>query len=232
MIITIDGPVAAGKTSTARQLASLLPITLLDTGAIYRSVALQGLRTNLDWFDETAMTRVASEIDIRFAFSNSINRVWIGGEEVTEAIRSPQVSNGASIVSAHPAVRLALLDLQRRHAMHSDVIAEGRDTGTVVFPDADCKFFLTASPQLRARRRYEELRSTGLKIELDAVVSELEERDHRDSSRAVAPLAVAPDAVLIDSSTLSLDQVVGRILETLPTPFARSRSPNPRTGGS
>jgi len=232
LIITIDGPVAAGKTSTARQLASLLPITLLDTGAIYRSVALLGHRNHLDWFDETAMIGVADSIDIRFVVCDSINRVWIGDEDVTDAIRSPLVSRGASIVSAHPGVRLALLDLQRRHAMRTDIIAEGRDTGTVVFPEADFKFFLTASPHLRARRRYEELRHSGIEIELETVVHDLEERDHRDSNRAVAPLEVAPDAVLIDSSTLSLDQVVDRILETLPTAFVGSRSPNSRAEGN
>ena len=216
MIITIDGPVAAGKTSTARQLATRISFTILDTGAIYRSVALLASRSYLDWHDEGAMVRVARELEIRFNLEGEVNRVLIDDRDVTEDIRRPPISRGASIVSALPGVRRALLDLQRDFAARSDVIAEGRDIGTVVFPDAEVKFFLTASPEVRAQRRYQELKRTGIDIELESVLGELKERDLRDSSRAVAPLVPAPDAILIDSSTMSLDQVQATISRSLP----------------
>ena len=216
MIITIDGPVAAGKTSTAGRLATRIPFTLLDTGAIYRSVALQASHFDLNWHDEPSMIQIARGLDIRFHLEGGVNRVLIGELDVTEDIRRPPISSGASIVSALPGVRRALLGLQRDYAANNDVIAEGRDTGTVVFPHAESKFFLTASPEVRARRRFQELSQAGIEVELESVLGELRERDHRDSNRAVAPLVPASDAVVIDSSTLSLDQVQAKILRCLP----------------
>lgn len=215
MIITIDGPVAAGKTSAAHKLVTQIPFSLLDTGAIYRSVALIARQAKLDWYDEVSMVEVAEGLTIRFRFVDGENQVWIGDQEVTEAIRQPAISEGASIVSAHPGVRNALLDLQRDQAIQRNIVAEGRDTGTVVFPDADFKFFLTASARERARRRFEELRERGLDVKLEAVLADIERRDHRDSSRAIAPLVPAPEAIVIDSSTSSLDQVVSQMLTVL-----------------
>lgn len=216
MIITIDGPVAAGKTSTARRLATRIPFSLLDTGAIYRAVALQASDADLDWHDEALMIRVAQQLAIRFHVAGEINRVVVGEVDVTEAIRRPAISRGASIVSALPGVRTALLSLQRDYASANDVIAEGRDTGTVVFPRADTKFFLTADPEVRAQRRYRELAGTGIEIDLESVRVEMEERDQRDSSREVAPLVPATDAILVDSTSMDLEQVVKTMLDHIP----------------
>jgi len=216
LVITIDGPVAAGKTSTARRLANRIPFSLLDTGAIYRSVALQASQSDLDWHDEASMIRVARELEIRFQLEGKVNRVMVGELDVTEAIRRPSISRGASIVSALPGVRSALLSLQRDYASTNDVIAEGRDTGTVVFPQAETKFFLTATPEVRAGRRYRELEENGIEIDLESVQNELQERDHRDSNREVAPLVPAPDAVTIDSTMMDLEQVLNTMLGCLP----------------
>ena len=162
------------------------------------------------------MARVARELEIRFRLEGDVNRVVIGERDVTEDIRLPAISRGASIVSALPGVRGALLSLQRDFASSNDVIAEGRDTGTVVFPDADTKFFLTATPEVRAQRRHRELRQAGIEIELESVLSELQERDRRDSNREVAPLVPAHDATLIDSTTMSLEQVLNTMFRSLP----------------
>jgi cytidylate kinase len=216
LVITIDGPVAAGKTSAARQLASRLGFTLLDTGAIYRSLALSAQRSGLEWRDESSMSQLASRMDIRFQQVGDVNRVLLSQDDVTEAIRYPEISQGASVVSALPGVRSALLDLQRQQASNGSVIAEGRDTGTVVFPQADVKFFLTATPQIRAQRRFLELETRGIDADLPAVLQDLHRRDHRDSSRSVAPLVPAPDAVSIDSSIMSAGEVLATMLSCIP----------------
>ena len=219
MIITIDGPVAAGKTSAARRLADRIGFIVLDTGAIYRAVALESQRAGADWLDEPVVAGIAGQLDIQFRSSDGIECIEVAGREVTDAIREPQISRGASVVSAHPGVRQALLSLQRAYGAAHDVIAEGRDVGTVVFPDAECKFFLTATPEVRARRRHLQLQQKGIEKGLDAVLRELQERDHRDSNRAVAPLVPAADAVHIDSSTMNLDQVIDQLWQHLPVPI-------------
>lgn len=213
MIIAIDGPVAAGKTTLSKHLADRLGFSLLDTGAIYRAVALASRRQDIDWSDEPSVATVASQLRIEFRWIDGTNQVLIEGEDVTEAIRTPEMSQGASLVSALPAVRKALLDLQRQLGEQGNVIAEGRDIGTVVFPHADLKVFLTARPEIRARRRHQEWLRKGIDDSYEDVLEALKERDARDENRPVAPLVPAPDSILIDSSELSIEQVVTQVLE-------------------
>lgn len=212
MIITIDGPVAAGKTTVARLLAAQLGSTLLDTGAIYRCVALISRRCKVRWEDELEVARLAATMRLRFQVVGEVNQVFLDDEEVTEAIRRPEISRGASMVSALPAVRAALLDLQRDLAAGADVVAEGRDTGTVVFPDAQIKIFLQASPEVRAQRRRRELLTKGIDENLSVVRKSLDERDERDSNRPVAPLTPAAEALVVDSTNMSIAEVVTEIL--------------------
>ena len=213
MIIAIDGPVAAGKTTLSKHLAARLGFSLLDTGAIYRAVALASRRQNIDWSDQPSVATVASQLRIEFRWIDGTNQVLLEGEDVTEAIRTPEMSQGASLVSALPQVRAALLNLQRQLGEQGDVIAEGRDIGTVVFPGADLKIFLTAHPEVRARRRHEEWLRNGHDETYKEVLEALEERDARDENRSVAPLEPASDSILLDSSDLSIEQVVTQTLE-------------------
>jgi cytidylate kinase len=208
VVVTIDGPAGAGKSSVAKLLARRLGYRLLDTGAIYRSVALAAKQRGVAWSDADACAAIARELDIRFDFVGDKNHVFLGDTDVTSAIRTPEVSQGASQVSAHPPVRAALLDLQRRLGAGGAVVVEGRDTGTVVFPHAEAKFFLTAGDEERARRRVAELAQAGTQVAFDATLREIRERDQRDASRDVAPMVPAKDAVLVDSSTQTLEEVV------------------------
>src|SRR6187455_1338510 len=182
IVVTIDGPAGAGKSTVAKQLARRLGYRLLDTGAIYRAVALAAHRRAIPWTDAAACAAVARDLDIRFDFVGDKNHVFLGDEDVSAAIRTPEVSQGASQVSAHPPVRAALLDLQRRLGAGGGVVVEGRDTGTVVFPQAAAKFFLTATEEERARRRVAELKATGAQVDYEKTLSEIRERDHRDAS--------------------------------------------------
>jgi cytidylate kinase len=207
-VIAIDGPAGAGKSTVARALARRLGFFLLDTGAIYRTVALAASRHGVAFSDADRLGAIAEGLAIRF---DEEGRVFLGDEDVSKAIRTPEMSQGASTVSAHPPVRQALLGLQRKLAARGRCVVEGRDIGTVVLPWAPLKIFLTASPEVRAQRRYDELVAKGQTVDLAATLQEILIRDERDSNRATAPLKQAEDAVLLDTSTLAEGSVVDRM---------------------
>jgi cytidylate kinase len=212
-IVAIDGPAGAGKSTVARRLAEALGYVLVDTGAMYRAVALAADRASVPWNDGEGVGRLARGIvgarSLKFERDATLGvRVKLDEEDISEAIRTPQIGQGASTVSAHASVRSALLDLQRQAGRAGGVVLEGRDIGTVVFPDAEVKFFLTASPEVRARRRHEELVAKGQNVTFDETLADVKERDARDEGRAVAPLRQADGAVLVDSSALTIDETV------------------------
>lgn len=215
-VVAIDGPAGAGKTTVTRRVAATLGYTLVDTGALYRAVALVAAEARIGWDNPGAVGALAHELAerhaIRFEGEPSAQRVLLDGRDVGDAIRTQQIAEGASKVSAYGEVRTALLELQRAAGRQGGVVLEGRDIGTVVFPDAEAKFFLTASTEVRARRRFDELRGRGIDADFEQVHGEVVVRDRRDSERAVAPLMQAKDAVLVDSSGLSIDEVVVRIV--------------------
>lgn len=218
-IVAIDGPAGAGKSTVSTRVAQALGYHLLDTGAIYRCVALCALRGGVVE-DSDAVAEIGRELAesqaIRFGESNdgrNVSRVFIRDEEVTELIRTPEVSTAASVTSSVPNVRAALLDVQRQFGKAGRVVVEGRDIGSVVFPDAEAKFFLTASTRARAERRHSELAQRGTNVSLDTVENEVIERDHRDSTRPVAPLIQAPDAIVVDSTNRTIDEVVATMVE-------------------
>lgn len=210
LIVAIDGPAGAGKSTVSKLLSRRLGLSFVDTGALYRTVALSARRQSIAPDDDAALGALLPRINIVFRTLGEENRVFLDGEDVSTAIRTPEISLLASAVSARPVVRDGLLGLQRRLALEAPVgaVLEGRDIGTVVFPDADLKFFLVASPDVRARRRYEELFQKGSDSSLDAVLADQNKRDRDDSSRAVAPLKPADDAVRVDTSGLPLSEVV------------------------
>jgi cytidylate kinase len=211
LIVAIDGPAGAGKSTAARMLAGALGYALLDTGAIYRVMALRARERGIGWADGPGVAALAHGLEISFKLDGDVNRVFADGQELGATIRTAEISDGASRVSALPEVRAALLGLQRRIGAAGGVVVEGRDIGTVVFPQAEAKFFLTASADERARRRVAELRAAGRPAELDTTRAELVARDERDSTRAAAPLRKADDAIEIDSSALGPNEVVDRM---------------------
>ena len=211
LVVAIDGPAGAGKSTTARLLAARLGYDLLDTGAIYRVMALLSKRAGVAWDDGPGVAGFAAGLDLKFHLEGGVNRVLVGGADVTADIRAPDMSDGASRVSALPEVRAALLGIQRRLGAQGGVVVEGRDIGTVVFPDAGAKFFLTANADERARRRVAELQAAGRPADFATTRAEMQQRDERDSTRSVAPLKQADDAVAVDSSGLTPDEVVARM---------------------
>lgn len=216
-LVVIDGPAGAGKSTIARAVADRLGVVLLDTGAIYRTLALVARRRQISWSDEAGLVAVAADLPIAFVEADGRQRVMLGDEDVSDAIRTPEISEGASQVSAHPGVRQALLAIQRAVGAKG-CVAEGRDMGTVVFPDAPYKFFLTADLATRAQRRHDDLvaRHGAQAPVLANLEAQIATRDARDSGRAVAPLRPAEDAVEVDSSGLSIDEVLAAIFEHLP----------------
>ena len=211
LVVAIDGPAGAGKSTTARLLAERLGYDLLDTGAIYRVMALLSKRAGVAWDDGPGVAAFGVALDLKFRLDSGVNHVLLAGADVSKEIRTPEMSDGASRVSALPEVRAALLGLQRRLGAQGGVVVEGRDIGTVVFPDAGAKFFLTASADERARRRVAELQAAGRPADLDKTRAEMKERDERDSTRAVAPHKQADDAIAIDSSGMTPDEVVSKM---------------------
>lgn len=212
-IVAIDGPAGAGKSTVSKLIARRLRFSLVDTGAIYRCVALAAKRRKIAFDDDAKLGELLSGLRIAFEIVDDENQVFLDGENVSQEIRLPEISTGASAVSSRPVVREGLLSLQRRLALAAErgAVLEGRDIGTVVFPDADAKFFLDANAEIRARRRYEELFQRGNESSLEQVLKDQNQRDLADRSREVAPLKPAPDAIRLDSSTLPLSEVVQQI---------------------
>src|SRR5580692_10731787 len=213
-VITIDGPSGSGKGTISRAVAKRLGWALLDSGALYRLVALAARRASVSLEDAERLGSLAEGFNIRFGSNESGEEVvWLDEEDVTRAIRTEGAGNDASKVAALTPVRAALLERQRRFAVPPGLVADGRDMGTVVFPQADLKIFLTASPDERAQRRYKQLKDKGSGVSLAALSREITARDLRDSTRAVAPLRPAPDARVLDSTGLAIEAVVAQVLE-------------------
>ena len=217
-IVAIDGPAGAGKSTVARRLADALDFVLVDTGAMYRAVALAATRAGISPSDEGAIGPLAQSLvsGRALAFERDAGvRVRLHGEDISDAIRAPRVGMDASTVSAYGRVRSALLDMQRQLGRDGGVVLEGRDIGTVVFPDAEVKFFLTARAEVRARRRFEELKAKkgiGAAVTFEQTLQEVRARDQQDTARALAPLRQAADAILLDDSDLSVDETVARMV--------------------
>ena len=213
-IMTIDGPSGSGKGTVARAAAITLGWGLLDSGALYRLVALAGRRAGIGLDDGQKLAELAVNFDIRFGSDASGEEiVWLDGDEVTRDIRTEMAGNDASKVAALPVVRAALLERQRRFAIAPGLVADGRDMGTVVFPQAQIKIFLTASPEERAQRRYKQLKQKGVAANLAALSREIAERDQRDSTRAISPLVASADAISLDTTGLGVDEVIGRVVQ-------------------
>lgn len=211
--IAIDGPSGAGKSTVARALASRLRYTYIDTGAMYRAAALLGIEAGVPLEDESGTIALTERMDLHFApGDNGTQRVFIDGRDVTEALRTAEVTRLSSPVSAISGVRRVLVSLQKRMGAGGGVVMEGRDIGTVVFPNAEVKVFLTASEEERALRRWRERHSKGDNVTVEQIMQQQRERDQRDSSRADSPLAAAPDAITVNSDGMTADEVVDRIL--------------------
>jgi cytidylate kinase len=209
LVITIDGPAGAGKSTVSKELARQLGYIYVDTGAMYRAVAVLAKQAKKDNpLDESSLEEICSGLELRFTHENGENLLLADGQDVTEKIRKPEISSLASAVSAERVVRERLSKIQRRLGTAGGVVLEGRDMGTVVFPGADVKFFLDASPEVRSQRRYIELQGKGERVHLEDVHQQMLERDRNDSSRQLAPLKPAVDAIVIDSSDLQIGEVV------------------------
>jgi cytidylate kinase len=214
LVIAIDGPVGAGKSTVAKLVARKLGYLYVDTGAMYRAVALKALRLGMDINDPIVMAMLAEATDIQLQQQGDGSvRVFLDGEDVTEAIRTPEVSEASSIVSAHEGVRKVLAERQKAMAELGGVVMEGRDIQTVIAPDAEVKIFLTASLEERAKRRWLELQQKGISVSYEEVLQEVKERDERDKNRTIAPLRKAPDAVEIDTTGITPEEVAEKIVE-------------------
>lgn len=225
LVVAIDGPAGTGKSTVSRGLASALSAQYLDTGAMYRIVTLAVLRRRIDLDDTEAVAALAGEVELSVGHDPAEDRSYLAGEDVSGEIRGDAVTRSVSAVSAVPQVRTRLVALQRELAGGPGrVVVEGRDIGTVVLPDADVKIFLTASAEERARRRHEQHLAGGLASDFDAVLADVERRDHLDSTRAVSPLCAADDALVVDTSAMTQDQVIRHLTELVEQKAGAKRS--------
>ncbi len=215
MNIAIDGPSGAGKSSLAKAIAKRLGIIYVDTGALYRTIGLYIKEHGIDPHDEAGVTAALPSIDLSLRFEDGAQRIYLCGEDVGDRIRTPEMSMYASAVSAIGSVRAFLLDTQRKVARESSVVMDGRDIGTVILPEAECKIFLTASPEARAKRRTVELTEKGMKVTYDDVLADMVKRDRNDSTRALAPAVPAEDAVFLDNSEMTPEETVAAALEII-----------------
>lgn len=215
-VITIDGPAGSGKGTISQQIATMLGWNMLDSGALYRLVALAAIRKGVDLDAQEQLKEIAEQLDVRFKpVSDGLVEISLEGDDVTLAIRTEECGNAASKVAAINVVRVALLERQRRFLQEPGLVADGRDMGTVVFPDAKVKIFLTASAEIRAERRLNQLKQQGINANLRGLIRDIEERDARDSNRKDAPLVPAEDAIIIDTGVLSIDEVVNAVMEAV-----------------
>ena len=210
--IALDGPSGSGKSTVAKKLSSKLDILYLDTGAMYRACALKAISLGVDTFDEEGVSKFINDIDLEIRYENGSQRTFLDGEDVSEKIREPHVSMAASNISSLKCVRLKMVEMQRNIASEMSCVLDGRDIGSFVLPDADYKFYITASVEVRADRRYKELTLKGHTIDFNELKKEIEQRDYNDKHRDFAPLVQAEDAIYIDTSFMNVDQVVSKIL--------------------
>ena len=210
--VAIDGPAGAGKSTIAKQVAKENGYIYVDTGAMYRAIALYMLQHNITLSDESAVAEACKDIDIELKYEDQTQQVYLNGTNVSVEIRKEEVGNAASVVSAYPTVRKTLLGLQQQIAARENILMDGRDIGTCVLPNAQLKIYLTASVHTRALRRYKELQEKGTTCVLEEIEKDIEDRDYRDMHREIAPLKVADDAEVIDSSDMTIDEVVEKIL--------------------
>lgn len=213
--VAIDGPASAGKSTVAKIVAKKLHFIYCDTGAMYRSVTFAALKNHVKLDDDQALKELLKTIQIRFVPAEPEQRVFVNDEEVTQAIRTPEITNNVSLVSAQPSVRTELTKRQQEIAEAGGIVMDGRDIGTTVLPNAEVKIFLVASVHERAMRRFKENQTKGIDTPLDVLENEIEERDYKDSHREISPLTQAKDAVLVDTTSLTIDQVVDKILEII-----------------
>ena len=213
--VAIDGPASAGKSTVAKIVAKKLHFIYCDTGAMYRSVTFAALKNHIKLDDDQALKELLKTIEIRFVPAEPEQRVLVNDEEVTQAIRTPEITNNVSLVSAQPSVRAELTKRQQEIAEAGGIVMDGRDIGTTVLPNAEVKIFLVASVHERAVRRFKENQTKGIDTPLDVLEKEIEERDYKDSHREISPLTQAKDAVLVDTTSLTIDQVVDQILEII-----------------
>ncbi len=211
--IAIDGPAGAGKSTIAKKLAKKISFIYVDTGAMYRAMGYYFIQHGIAAEDEKAIEEACGKIQVTLAYENGVQKVLLNGTDISDKIRQEEVGNMASATSGYPFVRAKLLDLQRDMAAQHNVIMDGRDIGTCVLPEAQLKVFLTASVEVRAKRRFDELTQKGENCDLDAIARDIKERDERDMNREIAPLKAAEDAVMLDSSNLNIDEVVEAIYE-------------------
>ena len=212
-VIAIDGPAGAGKSTIAKAVSKKLNSIYVDTGAMYRSIALFMIRNNVSKEDTASIAAKCKDADVTINYEGGVQNVILNGENVNGLIRTEEVGNMASVVSAVPEVRAHLLQLQRNLAASTDVVMDGRDIGTTVLPDANLKVYLTASSKVRAKRRYDELTAKGESCDIDVIEKDIIDRDHRDMTREISPLKQADDAILVDSSDMTIEEVENKIIE-------------------